>query len=194
MRITKVYTRTGDQGDTGLGGGQRVPKDDPRIEAYGTVDELNSAIGVALTAIADPELREVLETIQHQLFDLGGDLCLREEDKARFGMPPFPADRVPWLEQVLDKAAAELRPLEEFVLPGGEAGAAHLHMARTIARRAERLTIALSRREPIGKEVVPYLNRLSDALFSLARLVNHRAGRGDVLWKKQHKRGGAGAQ
>lgn len=191
MRITRVYTRTGDQGDTGLGGGQRVPKDDARIEAFGTVDELNSAVGVALTAVGDPGVRETLEAIQHQLFDLGGDLCLREEDKARFGMPPFPAERVVWLEQVLDRAGEELAPLEEFVLPGGEPGAAHLHLARTIARRAERRVIALSRLEPISPQVVPYLNRLSDALFSLARLVNHRAGRGDVLWKKGYKRGAA---
>ena len=193
MRITKVYTRTGDQGDTGLGGGQRVPKDDPRIEAYGTIDELNSALGVALTAIRDPALAETLEAIQHQLFDLGGDLCLREEDKARFGMPAFPAERVAWLEQVLDAAAEELKPLEEFVLPGGEPGAAHLHLARAIARRAERRLIVLARAEPVSPQVIPYVNRLSDALFSLARLVNHRAGRGDVLWRKSYKRGQAAA-
>lgn len=189
MRITKVYTRTGDAGDTGLGGGQRVPKDAPRIEAYGTVDELNSTLGVAVAHVADAEVRATLEQVQHHLFDLGGDLCILEDDKARFGMPPFPADRVAWLEEVLDRASAEVPPLEEFVLPGGELAAAHLHVARCVCRRAERLCITLARQEPVSPNVVPYLNRLSDALFQLARLLNHRAGRGDVLWKKTYRRG-----
>lgn len=189
MRITKVYTRTGDDGDTGLAGGQRVPKDAARVEAYGTLDELNACIGVALTAVADPELRGHLERIQHQLFDLGGDLCVLEADKERFGMQPFPAEPIAWLEGVLDRATEELPPLEEFILPGGEPGAAHLHVARTVARRAERRAIELARAETVSPNVIPYLNRLSDALFVLARLENLRAGRGDVLWKKAHKRG-----
>lgn len=189
MRITKVYTKTGDAGETGLGGGQRVQKDAARIEAYGTVDETNSTIGVALAHVRDPEIAANLELVQHHLFDLGGDLCILEPDKVRFGMPPFPADRVAWLEQVLDKATDELPPLKEFVLPGGELAAGHLHVARCVCRRAERLCVTLAREEQVSPNVVPYLNRLSDALFQLARLVNHRAGRGDVLWNKQHKRG-----
>ena len=191
MRITKVYTKTGDDGETGLAGGQRVPKDALRVEAYGTLDELNACLGVALTAVHDPELQGVLQRIQHQLFDLGGDLCVLEEDKVRFGMQPFPPEPVVWLEGLLDRATEELPPLEEFVLPGGEPGAAHLHVARCVARRAERRTIQLARAETVSPNVIPYLNRLSDALFVFARLVNLRAGRGDVLWKKAHKRGQA---
>lgn len=189
MRITKVYTKTGDQGETGLAGGQRVPKDAARVEAYGTLDELNAQVGVALTAVVDPELRGHLERIQHQLFDLGGDLCVLEPDKQRFGMKPFPPEPTQWLEGILDRAAEELPPLEEFILPGGEPGAAHLHVARCVARRAERRAIELAREEQVSTHVIPYLNRLSDALFVMARLENHRRGRGDVLWKKTHKRG-----
>lgn len=193
MRITRVYTKTGDAGTTGLAGGQRVPKDDRRIEAYGTVDELNSLVGVAVAALTDPELRAQLEQVQHHLFDVGGDLCVLDEDKRRFGMAPFPDDRTPWLEAILDRAADELPPLEEFVLPGGEAAAGHLHVARAVCRRAERLCVALARGEPVTPSIVPYLNRLSDALFVMARLVNHRAGRGDVLWRKAHRRGDGAA-
>jgi cob(I)alamin adenosyltransferase len=193
MRITKVYTRTGDEGETGLAGGQRLPKDHPRIEAFGTLDELNSVLGVALTAIVDPELRRQLTEIQHHLFDLGGDLCVLEADKQRFGMAPFPAERVDWLEEILDRAADELSPLEEFVLPGGEPGAAHLHVARCVARRAERCCIGLAREDEVSAQVIPYLNRLSDALFVMARLVNHRSGRPDVLWRKTHQPGSAAA-
>lgn len=191
MRITRVTTRTGDAGETGLGGGQRVPKDHPRIEAYGTVDELNSMLGVARAHVTDAELQGHLEAIQHQLFDLGGDLCVREEDKARFGMPPFPVDHVDALERVIDAANVELPPLKEFILPAGEPAAATLHVARCICRRAERLVVSLSHLEPVSPTVVPYLNRLSDALFQLARLVNVRSGRGDVLWQRRHRRGDA---
>jgi cob(I)alamin adenosyltransferase len=189
MRITKVYTKTGDAGETGLGGGQRVPKDHARIEAYGTVDEVNSVLGVAVAHVTDPQVKGWLEAIQHHLFDLGGDLCILEPDKARFGMPPFPAERVAWLEEVLDAASAELPPLAEFILPGGDLAAGHLHVARCVCRRAERLVVGLARSEEVSPQVVPYLNRLSDCLFQLARLVNHRAGRGDVLWQRTHKRG-----
>lgn len=195
MRITKVYTKTGDAGETGLAGGQRVAKDHPRIEAYGTIDELNSHLGIAQAHVTDPEVKALLEAIQHHLFDLGGDLCVLDDDKQRWGMPPFPAERVAWLEQALDKAAEELPPLKEFVLPGGEPAAGHLHVARCVCRRAERLCVALARAEPVSPQVIPYLNRLSDCLFQLARLVNLRAGRGDVLWNKAYKRGpGEGAR
>lgn len=188
MRITKVYTKTGDAGETGLGGGQRVAKDCARIEAYGTVDELNSTLGVALAHLQDAQVRGWLEAVQHHLFDLGGDLCILEPDKERFGMPAFPAERVAWLERVLDEASAELPPLAEFILPGGDLAAGHLHVARCVCRRAERLCVTLSRQEPVSPQVVPYLNRLSDALFQLARLINHRTGRGDVLWNKTYRR------
>jgi cob(I)alamin adenosyltransferase len=191
MRITKVYTRTGDGGDTGLAGGQRVPKDHARIEAFGTVDELNSSIGVAITAIDDASIRADLERTQHLLFDLGGDLCVLQADKQRFKMSPFPEEHVTWLERLLDHAAEELPPLEEFVLPGGEPGSAHLHVARSVCRRAERRCITLQESDgDVSPQVIPFLNRLSDALFVMARLVNHRSGRGDVLWQKTHQRPG----
>jgi cob(I)alamin adenosyltransferase len=185
LRITRVYTRTGDGGDTGLGGGQRVPKDSPRIEAYGTVDELNSYLGVAIAACTDAEIKGELETMQHRLFDVGSDLCLLEEDKKKFNFPPFPKDEVERLEKLMDKATEELAPLEEFILPGGSPASAHLHVARCIARRAERLCVGLARMEKFSEQVVPYLNRLSDALFVLARLANKRAGQADVFWKKK---------
>jgi cob(I)alamin adenosyltransferase len=185
MRLTRIYTRTGDKGDTGLGGGQRVPKDSARIEAYGTVDELNSAIGLAVCACDDAEIRGVLVETQHRLFDLGGDLCVLDEDKKKYNMPPFPQEPIDALEKVMDKAQEELPPLEEFLLPGGTECAARLHIARCVCRRAERLCIALSRHESIGALVVPYLNRLSDGLFVLARLANKRAGKPDVLWSKK---------
>jgi len=190
MRITKVYTRTGDAGETGLGGGQRVSKDQHRIEAFGTVDELNSSLGVARLHLTG-ELDALLETIQHHLFDLGGDLCVLEADKDRFEMAPFPAERVTWLEERLDALNAELPPLKEFVLPAGEPASAHLHVARCVCRRAERRLVTLAHQEDVSEAVLPYLNRLSDALFVLARFVNHRAGRGDVLWQKTHSRGGS---
>lgn len=191
MRITKVYTKTGDAGETGLGGGQRIPKDHLRIESYGTVDELNSALGVARLHVADPTLSETLERIQHQLFDLGSDLAVLGPDKKRYKMPEFPGVAVTWLEDRIDAATAELTPLEEFILPAGEPGAAHLHVARCICRRAERICVGLAREEEVSEHVIPYLNRLSDALFCFARLVNLRQGRGDVLWVKGAAAGGS---
>ncbi len=183
-RITKVYTRTGDDGTTGLGGGQRVAKDSPRIEAYGTVDELNSVIGVALAtegglndAIAGP-----LGTIQNELFHLGSDLCILEEDKTKRPVPRIEERHVVALEKLMDRLSEELTPLENFILPGGTAGAAQLHVARTVCRRAERLVLALSRKESVGAFTVTYLNRLSDALFVMARHENKRRGAPDVLW------------
>lgn len=191
MRITKVTTKTGDGGETGLAGGQRVSKDHPRIVAYGTVDELNSVLGVARLH-ADAALDAILEQVQHHLFDLGGDLCVLASDKERFNMKPFPGERTEWLEEVMEQALAEVPPLEEFVLPAGEPAAAQLHVARCVARRAERCCVTLrGMGEDVSQHVIPYLNRLSDALFVFARLVNHRTGRGDVLWKKTHKRGEA---
>src|SRR3972149_1399517 len=175
-RITKVYTRTGDDGTPGLGTRRRAPKDSPRIEAYGTVDELNSHIGAAVATGLDPILQGELARIQNDSFHLGSDLCIPEEDKARFKVPQIEQRHVDALEQSMDRLSAELSPLENFVLPGGSPGAAHLHVARTVCRRAERLVIALSRKEAVGPFAIKYLNRLSDALFVMARYENTRRG------------------
>jgi cob(I)alamin adenosyltransferase len=181
-RITKVYTRTGDDGRTGLGGGQRVPKDSARIEAYGTVDELNSSIGVALAQGVVEELVASLRAVQNELFHLGSDLCILEEDKARMPVPRIEQRHVEALEKTMDALTEKLAPLENFVLPGGTPGAAALHVARTVCRRAERRVIALSRVEAVGPQTIVYLNRLSDALFVMARYENAKRGAPDVLW------------
>jgi cob(I)alamin adenosyltransferase len=181
-RITRVYTRTGDDGTTGLGGGQRVPKDSLRIAAYGTVDELNSHIGVAVAAGVSTALREPLTAIQNELFHLGSDLCILESDKTKRPAPRIEDRHVKALEELMDRLSEELKPLENFILPGGALSAAQLHVARTVCRRAERLVIALSRKEPVGAFTVTYLNRLSDALFVMARHENRRRGVPDVLW------------
>ncbi len=184
-RITRVYTRTGDDGTTGLGGGQRLPKDSPRIEAYGTVDELSSAIGAALAAGLDGRLASSLLRIQNDLFNVGSDLCILEEDKARMPVPVVEARHVQALEELMDALSADLPPLDNFILPGGSPGAAHLHVARTVCRRAERLLVALAREEAIGPYTRMYLNRLSDALFVMARYENHQKGVPDVLWNSR---------
>lgn len=180
-----MYTRTGDDGTTGLGGGQRVPKDSLRIEAYGTVDELNSCIGVAVALGLDARLTAAFATIQNELFHLGSDLCILEEDKARFKVPQIEEKHVVALEALMDELSESLAPLENFVLPGGAPGAAQLHVARCVCRRAERHAIALSRIEAIGPFVVKYLNRLSDALFVMARYENHARRCPDVLWNSR---------
>jgi cob(I)alamin adenosyltransferase len=181
-RITQVYTRTGDDGTTGLGGGQRVPKDSVRIGAYGTVDELNSSLGVAKALRLDARLSDALAPIQNELFHLGSDLCILEEDKKRFKVPTIEEKHVVALEELMDALSESLAPLENFILPGGAPGAAQLHVARCVCRRTEREAIALSRVEPVGPFVVKYLNRLSDALFVMARYENHAKGQPDVLW------------
>ena len=181
-RITKVYTRTGDDGTTGLGGGQRVRKDSLRIEAYGTVDELNSQIGVVLAIGVNEAIAEPLSAIQNDLFHLGSDLCILEEDKKRLPAPRIEERHVTALEALMDRLSEELAPLENFILPGGCPGAAALHVARTVCRRAERIVLALSRKEAVGAFTVTYLNRLSDALFVMARHENKRRGVPDVLW------------
>jgi cob(I)alamin adenosyltransferase len=195
VRITRVYTRTGDDGTTRLGSGQKVPKDALRIEAYGTADELNSVIGLALAGGLDEGLRQELVRIQNELFDVGSDLCILEEDKAKGaaaakatakravrGVEKSHVDR---LEAAIDKLQADLGPLEEFILPGGSTGAALLHVARTVCRRAERLVVRLAREEAVGAWVVPYLNRLSDLLFVMARRENQARGVADVYWKRE---------
>ena len=184
-RITKVYTKTGDDGTTGLGSGQRVPKDSPRIEAYGTVDELNSQIGVALAAGLNDTIASELARIQNELFHLGSDLCILEEDKLRLPVPEIGPDHVAALEKLMDRLSESLPPLENFILPGGTRGAAALHVARTVCRRAERLVVALSRREKVGAHTVEYLNRLSDALFVMARHQNRSRGAPDILWNSR---------
>ena len=149
-RITRVYTRTGDDGTTGLGGGQRVGKDSPRIAAYGTVDELNASIGAAMAAGLEEELETELSRIQNELFHLGSDLCFLEEDKESLDLPGIEEHHVVSLEELMDRLAADVPPLENFVLPGGSAGAAGLDLARTIARRAERLLVARARSSSIS--------------------------------------------
>lgn len=181
-RITRVYTRTGDDGSTGLAGNRRVPKDSARIESYGTVDELNSALGVALAAGLDPRLAGPLSRVQNELFHLGSDLCVPEEDKAALPVPVIEERHVRALETLLDELTDELGPLANFILPGGSQGAAQLHVARTVCRRAERHLVTLARQEAIGPHVLPYVNRLSDLLFVMARWENHRRGMPDVLW------------
>lgn len=184
-RLTKLYTRRGDEGLTSLGGGQRVPKDSPRVWAYGTVDELNSAIGVALAHGLCDRLRQVLPSIQNELFHLGSDLCFREEDKALSTLPQIEARHVEKLEALIDELNEAVGPLENFILPGGSVGSAHLHLARAICRRAEREVAALTREEPVGPYVMTYLNRLSDALFAMARYENKMQEAAEPLWDTQ---------
>lgn len=182
VRINRVYTRAGDDGSTALAGGARVPKESPRVEAYGAVDELNSAIGVAVAAGLAPPLAEAFAAIQQALFNLGADLATPGAEGERPPGPRIEARHVERLEGWIDGWNDDLEPLTSFVLPGGSVAAAHLHLARTICRRAERTAVALGRIEAIGPFVVPYLNRLSDLLFVAARLQNQLDGHGDVLW------------
>lgn len=181
-RLTKIYTRKGDKGDTALGGGQRVPKDSLRVEAYGTVDELNSVIGVALAGGLCERLTAVLPVIQNELFHLGSDLCFVEADKVKYALPEIAERHVLVLEGLIDEMTAVVGPLENFILPGGSLGSAQLHVARTVCRRAERIVTALVREEAIGGFVLAYLNRLSDALFVMARYENHQQGVAEPLW------------
>jgi cob(I)alamin adenosyltransferase len=183
-RLTKIYTRKGDDGTTGLGGvRRRVAKDSLRVTAYGTVDELNSQIGLALAAGLGERLSAELIRVQNELFDLGSDLAFVQEDKVARPVPGLEERHVRKLEELIDELNAVVGPLTNFLLPGGSPGAAHLHVARTICRRAERETLTLKRAEPIGEWVLPYLNRLSDALFVMARFENHQRGVAEPLWQ-----------
>jgi cob(I)alamin adenosyltransferase len=178
----KIYTKTGDKGDTSLFGGQRVPKDALRIEAYGTVDELNSQIGLVRADNSDPEIDRIMEQVQNELFELGADLATpRSVEKSQIKRVE-PRD-VSDLEKIIDTVEAHLRPLRSFVLPGGTPVAARIHFARTVCRRAERIVVRLSRNEDIGESITTYLNRLSDLLFVLARYVNHKANITEVKWR-----------
>ncbi len=182
-RLTRIYTKTGDSGTTGLAGGQRVPKDSRRVETYGTVDELNSQIGVALSLGLCERLAAELPPIQNQLFDLGSDLATPAASQARHPVPTVEPGHIERLEALIDELNDAVGPLANFLLPGGSPGAAALHVARTVCRRAERQATALARDEPIGPTVLPYLNRLSDALFVMARYENHEHGVTEPLWQ-----------
>jgi cob(I)alamin adenosyltransferase len=178
----KIYTKTGDSGDTSLFGGQRVPKDALRIEAYGTVDELNSVLGIALADAPDEEIRSVILQIQHQLFALGADLATPRSVTRKTIRRIEPRDCLR-LEKEIDRIDSLLKPLHSFILPGGSHLAARLHFARTVCRRAERVVVRLSRNEDIGEGTTMYLNRLSDLLFVLARYANQRADIPEIRWK-----------
>ena len=179
-RLSKIYTRTGDDGSTGLGDGARVGKDSLRVTAYGTVDEANSTIGLLLAADVPEDIRNLLTTVQHQLFDLGGELCIP-------GHAAIHAADIDALEQQLDHYNADLPVLKEFILPAGGEAAARCHLARTIVRRAERETVTLARRETVRPETLHYLNRLSDLLFVLARVLARADGHGEVLWRHERR-------
>jgi cob(I)alamin adenosyltransferase len=180
-RLSRIYTRTGDDGTTGLGDGSRVPKDSARVEAYGTVDELNSVVGVLLAVPGlPPQVSDRLTGVQHELFDLGGELCIPGHQLIR-------AEQVARLEQALDGFNEDLPPLKEFILPGGGPATAACHLARAVARRAERRAWTLARAETVNPELLKYLNRLSDLLFVVARVLARHERGAEVLWK--HERG-----
>jgi cob(I)alamin adenosyltransferase len=180
-RLSKIYTRTGDKGTTGLGDGSRVDKDSLRVEAYGTVDELNSAVGWVLATDLPNKVWKSLLHIQHELFDIGGELCTP-------GTALIPERYVKRLEEDLDKFNEDLPPLKDFILPGGTEAAARCHLARTIARRAERRVVSLAHNEAVNEVTIQYLNRLSDLFFVLARVLARRAGGSEVLWVHGDKR------
>ena len=183
-RLSKIVTRTGDGGTTGLGDGTRVGKESPRIAAIGEVDELNCALGVLRAEPLPADVDEFLAAIQHDLFDLGGELSIP-------GYVAMTDDHVARLEALVERHNADLPPLKDFILPGGSRAAAHAHVCRTVCRRAERALVLLAASEPVGDAARRYLNRLSDLFFVLARVLNRAAGRADVLWEK-HRRGGPG--
>ncbi|MCW5876789.1 MAG: cob(I)yrinic acid a,c-diamide adenosyltransferase [Anaerolineales bacterium] len=184
-RLTKIYTRTGDDGSTALGTRQRVPKDHPRVRAYGAVDELNSLLGVALAQGLDARLAETLPPVQNLLFHLGAELSFPAEEGAEFNLPHIDAKHIQSLEELIDKLNAQLGPLENFILPGGSPGAAALQLARAVCRRAERRLVTLGREETVRPEALGYLNRLSDALFVMARYENKQKGVAEPLWDTQ---------
>jgi len=180
-RLSKITTRTGDGGETGLGDGSRTRKDSPRVAVLGEVDELNSAIGVLLAELLSDKIREALEGIQHDLFDLGGDISIP-------GRSSMSDAQVKRLEVLLDELNSALPPLKEFILPGGTRAAGLANLARAVCRRAERSLVALARSEKVGDVSRIYLNRLSDLLFVLGRVLNREGGRGDVLWQQGKNR------
>ena len=189
VKITKVYTRTGDSGKTGLVGGKRLPKDHPRIEAFGSVDELNSVIGIALSYLAQKEvskrrekMESILEAIQQKLFDTGSELATLPGDEYE-GQINIKAEDSEWLEEIIDAMNEELQPLKSFILPGGTSLNAFLHQARTVCRRAERDIIKLNQIDLVNPEIIKYINRLSDYLFVAGRWVTETLGETETLWK-----------
>lgn len=182
MKLDKIYTRTGDEGKTSLGDGSRLPKFHLRVAAYGSIDEANSALGVARLHVADPDVLRLLQHIQNDLFDVGADLCQPQEKAAADSKLRITPEQVTWLEGQIDRFNADLQPLTSFVLPGGTAAAAHMHLARTVTRRAERDVVRLAAEEPVNAAVLQYVNRLSDLLFVLARFLNGK-GEEDVRWE-----------
>ena len=177
-RLSKIYTRTGDAGTTGLGNGNRVSKNSLRIHTLGEVDEANAAIGIMLCEELPDDVRVLLTNVQHDLFDLGGEVCIP-------GMEMITAKQVEHLEEELDRFNDNLKPLKDFILPSSTRAAALAHQARTVCRRAERMIVALSQEESVNDAPRQYLNRLSDLLFVLGRVLNRAGGRGDVLWQKR---------
>lgn len=180
-RLSKIYTRTGDDGTTGLGDGSRVAKDSARVAAYGTVDEANSAIGVLLAVDLPDDIRALLTTVQHQMFDLGGELCI----PGHAAIDDADIDR---LEQQLDHYNDPLPALKDFILPAGGEAASRCHLARTIVRRAERECVTLARHDAVRPQAIQYLNRLSDLLFVLARVLARHDGQGEVLWNHERRK------
>lgn len=180
-RLSKIYTKTGDDGTTGLGDGTRVPKDDVRVEAYGTVDELNSVIGMLLAEEVNIEIRNCLTRVQHELLDLGGELCIP-------GYTAIKPEHVTRLEDELDGFNAPLPPLKEFILPGGSRAAGVCHLARTVCRRAERRTYTLHSKTPVSPQALEYLNRLSDLLFVLGRVIARHDKGSEVLWNHEKQK------
>ena len=178
----KIYTKTGDKGETGLYGGARVSKDDVRVAAYGTVDEANAALGVARAYYADKAVNDDLETVQNVLFDVGADLATPQDSKYRSQVTAIDEGDVRDLERLIDRYDGELEDLKSFILPGGHEAAAALHFARTVVRRAERDVVTLTRHEAVNPQVAIYLNRLSDLLFVMARVVNMRMGVSETRW------------
>ncbi len=177
----KIYTKTGDKGDTSLFGGHRVPKDALRIEAYGSVDELNSVLGLVRSGLNETDIDTILDRIQQELFALGADLATPRSTAKN--VRRFQAQDAHPLEQIIDRLDGSLRPLRNFILPGGSSAAASLHFARTVCRRAERAVVRLARNEDLGDGCIIYLNRLSDLLFVLARYANHLSGTPESTWK-----------
>ena len=183
----KIYTKTGDAGETGLYGGTRVPKDAMRVEACGTVDELNACIGFVRSQIQDEEINAILHRIQNELFDIGADLATLDAHPKATSLR-IPPTLTTELESQIDQFEEQLPPLKNFILPGGSAGGAAIHLARTVCRRAERCVVSLAKGETVNPEVLIYLNRLSDLLFVLARTVNHRLDESEPLWEPQTER------
>lgn len=182
MRLDRIYTRSGDDGRTSLGDGKRVPKFDPRVAAYGSIDEANATIGIAILHVEQSDIREVLTRIQNDLFDIGADLCMPERQGEERDVLRTSPRQVVWIEDLIDRFNSSLSPLDSFVLPGGSIASAHLHHARTVTRRAERCIASLAAHEKLGSAILEYVNRLSDLLFVLSRYVNEK-GKRDVLWR-----------